>query len=204
MSRTLAWTPPPLHPGQKHVGGKLLPADPPVRPLEEVEAFTHGRLNHFPGFPGRRAPVRLALGRQFPWTVRNKILLVLRPEHFHGGRVSGGEPPGRRLNNHDGVTGTLEEAPEFLLAVPQRLYRPAIRDVADVALNHFFVTGLIHVADKLHGHVAAILRFQRQVFIADIPVLLQSLQHGLIGHNVLERTKLADGFADHFTAGKTQ
>ena len=56
----------------------------------------------------------------------------------------------------------------------------ALRDVADVALNHFSVAGLIHVADKLHGNMAAVPCFQRQVFIADIPVLLQSLQHGLL------------------------
>ena len=48
----------------------------------------------------------------------------------------------------------------------------ALRDVADVALNDFFVAGLIHVADKLHGNMAVICRFQWQVFIADIPVLL--------------------------------
>jgi hypothetical protein len=175
-----------------------------VRPLEEVEAFAQGRLNHFHGFLGRRLPVRLVNRGQFPWPVRNKFLLVLRPEHFHGGRVSGGEPPGRRLNNHDGVTGTLKEAPEFLLAVPQRLYRPAIRDVADIALNHFYVTCLIQVADKLHGNLAAVFRFQRQVFVADIPVLLQSLQHGLIGHEVFERANFSDRLADHFPVRITQ
>ena len=79
-----------------------------------------------------------------------------------------------------------------------------LRDIADVALDHLFVTGLIHVADKLHGNLAAIPRFQGQVFIADISVLLQPLQHGLIGLDVLERTQLADGFADHFITGKTQ
>jgi len=71
-------------------------------------------------------------------------------------------------------------------------------------LNHLFAAGLIHVADKLHGYLAAITLFQRQVVITDIRVLLQPLQHGLIGHEVLEWTKFADGFADHFTAGKTQ
>jgi hypothetical protein len=64
----------------------------------------------------------------------------------------------------------------------------ALRDVADVALNHFFVTGLIDVADKLHGNLAAILCFQRQVVITDIPVLLKTLQYVLVGHDVLERT----------------
>ncbi len=63
---------------------------------------------------------------------------------------------------------------------------------------------MIHVADKLHGDLAAIPRFQRQVFIADIPFLLQLLEHGLVGHDVLERTKFPDGFADQFAAGKAQ
>ena len=48
----------------------------------------------------------------------------------------------------------------------------ACRDVADVALNDFLITGLLHIADKLHGNAAAIPRFQRQVVIADVPVLL--------------------------------
>jgi hypothetical protein len=42
-----------------------------------------------------------------------------------------------------------------------------LRDVTDVALNHLFVAGLIHVADKLHGNAAAIARFQWQIFIPD-------------------------------------
>ncbi|MFZ0826522.1 MAG: hypothetical protein WAO02_03780 [Verrucomicrobiia bacterium] len=33
---------------------------------------------------------------------------------------------------------------------------------------------------------------------------MQQLQHGLIGHDVLERTQLADGFANHFTVSKTR
>src|SRR5476651_1855203 len=80
----------------------------------------------------------------------------------------------------------------------------ALGDVPDVALNYLFVTSLIDVADKLHGNFAAILRFQGKVFIADIPVLLQQLEHGLIGHDVLERTKIANGLADHFVEGKAQ
>src|ERR1017187_4708483 len=80
----------------------------------------------------------------------------------------------------------------------------ALRDVADVALNDFFVTGLIYVADKLQGNVATISRFQWQVFIVDIAILLQSIEHDFIRLDVLEGAKLADGFADHFIAGKTQ
>ena len=48
----------------------------------------------------------------------------------------------------------------------------AYGDVADVALDHVAVTGLIHIADKLHGNAATVSRFQRQVFITDITVLL--------------------------------
>ena len=78
------------------------------------------------------------------------------------------------------------------------------RDVTNVALDHVAVTGLIHVADKLDGNVTTIPCFQGQVFIADIPVPLQSLKHDLVRLDVLKRTKLADGFADHFAAGKSQ
>ena len=46
----------------------------------------------------------------------------------------------------------------------------ALRDVADIALDHVVVTDLIHVADKLHGDLVTVARFQRQVFVADIPV----------------------------------
>ena len=85
------------------------------------------------------------------------------------------------------------------------IFRPfALRDVANVALDHVARTGLIHVADKLHGNLAAVLRFQRQVFVADIPVLLQLLELGLVGHDVLERAKFPDGCSDQFAMGKAQ
>ncbi len=94
---------------------------------------------------------------------------------------------------------------QFRVQTANLLFRVfALRDVANIALDHVAVAGLIHVADKLHGDVAAIPRFQRQVFIADIPFLLQSLQHDLVRLDVLERTQFADGFADHFVAGKAQ
>ena len=80
----------------------------------------------------------------------------------------------------------------------------ALGDVADVALNDFEVAGLIDMADKLHGQVAAIPGFQRQVFIADKPILAQALQHRLIGLDALEQIKFPDGFAGHFPPGKTQ
>ena len=85
------------------------------------------------------------------------------------------------------------------------ILRPfALRDVADVALDHIAVAGLIHVADKFHGNLATVSRFQRQVFGADIPLLVQLLELGLVGHDVLERAKFPDGCADQFAAGKTQ
>ena len=71
-------------------------------------------------------------------------------------------------------------------------------------MNHFLVTGLIRIADKLDGNFAAIPRFQRQVVITDIPILLEPPQHGMIGRKVLEWTEFADGLADHFVAGKPQ
>ena len=80
----------------------------------------------------------------------------------------------------------------------------ALRDVADVALDHVAVAGLIHVADKLHGNLAAVFRFQRQVFVEDIALLVQLLEPGLIGHDVLERAQFPDGCADQFVVGKTQ
>ncbi len=80
----------------------------------------------------------------------------------------------------------------------------ALRDLADVALDHVAVTRLIHVADKLHGNLAPRFRFQRQICIANIPILLQSFEHGFVRLHVLERTKLPDGFADHFAVRKTQ
>jgi hypothetical protein len=52
--------------------------------------------------------------------------------------------------------------------------------------------------------MAAIPRFQGQIFIADIAMLLQPLQHGLVGLDVLEWTELANGFAEHFVLGKPQ
>jgi hypothetical protein len=71
-------------------------------------------------------------------------------------------------------------------------------------LDHLFFAGLIDVAYKLHGNVAAILRFQRQVFIANIAILLQSLQHGLVGNNILEGTQIANSLPDHFFPRKSQ
>ena len=64
----------------------------------------------------------------------------------------------------------------------------ALGDVADVALDHVFVARFIHVADKFHGDVPAIARFQRQIFIADIAVFLQTFQHDFVRFNVFERT----------------
>src|ERR1700733_13690535 len=64
----------------------------------------------------------------------------------------------------------------------------ALRNVTNVALNHLPITRLIDVADELYGNVAVIHRFQRQVFIPDITVFLKSLEHRLIGLNVLKGT----------------
>ena len=80
----------------------------------------------------------------------------------------------------------------------------ALRDVADVALNHFLFTGLIHVADELHGDLATIPRFHRQIFVADIAMLLELLEPGLVGHNIPERAKFPDGCANQFGVGKAQ
>jgi hypothetical protein len=38
----------------------------------------------------------------------------------------------------------------------------------------------------------------------DIPLLVQLLESGLVGHDVLERAKLPDGCADQFVVGKAQ
>src|SRR5258705_12166467 len=48
----------------------------------------------------------------------------------------------------------------------------ALSDVADVALNHFFVTCLIRIADKLHGNAAVIPLFQWPELILRRPPLL--------------------------------
>ena len=80
----------------------------------------------------------------------------------------------------------------------------ALGDVADVALNHVTIAGLIYIAHKFHGNVTAILRFQRHVFITDTAMLLQLLELCLVGRDVLGRPKIPDGFSNQFSAGKTE
>ena len=118
-----------LHPAEEHGGEKLPAADPPVPPLEKVGAFAQRRRDHLPGFLGGIASVRLPLGRQLPRPVGDKLLLVLRPEHRHGGRVPGGEPPGRGRQGHEGVAGSFEEPAVFLLARLQRLLLGSNADI---------------------------------------------------------------------------
>ena len=126
-----------LHSGQEHIGGELLAADPCVRPLEEMSALTHGRLNHFPGFLGGIAPVRLPLGRQFPWRERKQLLLVLRPEHLHSGQVYGDELPGRGLVDHEGITGAFEETPVLCLAFRTHGWGQLLRGRLRIHLERF-------------------------------------------------------------------
>ena len=80
----------------------------------------------------------------------------------------------------------------------------ALRYVANVALDRVVIAGMIHVGDKLHGNPATVLGFQRKVLGEDIPLFVQLLKIGLVGDNVLERTKFPDGCADQFTAGKAE
>src|SRR6187431_741782 len=57
---------------------------------------------------------------------------------------------------------------QFRIEAPYLAFRKfALRDVTDVALNHFLIAGLIDVADKLHVDRTALPRFQPQVFIVD-------------------------------------
>jgi len=63
---------------------------------------------------------------------------------------------------------------------------------------------LINVADELHHNLKTLLRFQRQIFVADIFLLLQLFQHRLVGLEDLERAEFGDGFADQFMVRKTQ
>ncbi len=77
-------------------------------------------------------------------------------------------------------------------------------DVADVALDDFLVAGLVDVADELDGDVASVLGLQGEVLVADVAVLLEALEHGLVGDDVLEGAELADGLADHLVVGEAE
>ena len=99
---------------------------------------------------------------------------------------------------HDPFLQLFLEAAYFILRML------ALRDVTNVALNNFFVTHLIHIADKLHGDFATVSRFERQVLVTDVPMLLKSLQHGLVGLHVLKWTKLTNRLPNHFISGEAQ
>jgi len=61
-----------------------------------------------------------------------------------------------------------------LIALPDKFFGGfALGDVADVALNDLLVAFLVEVADKLHVPALSIFGLKRQVFVADITLLLQ-------------------------------
>ena len=87
----------PFHAGQKHGAGKLLAANPFVRPIKKSGAFSHRRANHLLGHVVGRAPIRLFLGRQITGPIGSELCGALRPKHGQGGRVGVSKPPGGRL-----------------------------------------------------------------------------------------------------------
>ena len=77
-------------------------------------------------------------------------------------------PQGRRLGK------IIELGSVALFALAERLLGEfAVGDIADIALDHAFVLDGIDVADKFHIHASSITRFERQVLVPDIPLVLQ-------------------------------
>ena len=101
----------------------------------------------------------------------------------------------------DGVVGRFHDRREQrggdLGVLPQR-------DVADVAEDLFASADLIHIADKLHGNAAAVLRDQRQIFIPNVAFRLQSREHDAVAFAVLWRAEVPDRPADDLRVRKAQ
>ena len=71
-------------------------------------------------------------------------------EHVQGGRIGVGEPPGWRLQRHDGVTRGIEETAKLLLALPQgHLGALGLGDVLERRHKVVDAAGLI--SDRRHG-----------------------------------------------------
>ena len=64
------------------------------------------------------------------------------------------------VEQENGIIGYVKQRVKLGLAFLQRLlHSMLLRDVADVALDHVFLTGLINIADKFNIDMTAILRF---------------------------------------------
>ena len=106
--------------------------------------FDHGQR----GFAGRPA-IRLKLGRQFPGRGRDEPLFVSGAEHFHAGRIAGGEVPRGWFQRHDGVARTGEQQPVALLAPAHCLFcLPAFGDIDNV--EPALLLGIRRVARRFH------------------------------------------------------
>ena len=73
------------------------------------------------------------------------------------------------------------------LALQPGIFHPSARsDVTDITLNNILVGHLIDVADEFYLNQLSILRFERQVIVADVFILLQCFEGILTGFNILE------------------
>ncbi len=105
------------------------------------------------------------------------------------------------IADEDGVGGRVQRG---ALQADGALSLPALADVADVALDHFSMVDQIDVADELHVDLPPIGGFQRQIVVADIALLLQLLEVGLVGKHVLEEPQFPDLHAEERLAGESQ
>ena len=71
-------------------------------------------------------------------------------------------------------------------------------------MDHLVISGLVEITDEFHGDLASVPGLQWQVLIADVAYLLQLLQHLLVRNQILKRTQVADGLADHVVMGESK
>ena len=103
-----------------------------------------------------------------------------------------------REHRDEGVLGRVGRGQVDVPMRQIRLELLALRDVADVALDDGVLPLGVDVADELHVDLRAGLGLERQVFVADVALLLQLLHRGLAGLRVLEQADLPQLLAQQF------
>jgi len=103
--------------GEEDDGREALAIGADVFPLELVGAFLLGDAHHRGGLRRGGLTIGLAGGRKVPGGLPDQLLRPLQAQHGQGRRIGGDEVA--ILDQGQGLTGVLEQAPEAFLALDQ-------------------------------------------------------------------------------------